>query len=341
MPGDREAIGGAREAPRRGAADRPQRPVADAAAYLAKADMPLLELLQELADQGYQFTTPGPLSHRRIRLRRSRRDAEAAEDVFGWNLPFRRSALGPRLVELMAAGGILRPHGERFVSALGVASVGEQLFLHSSMPREAKGHVFFGPDSYRFVDFLRAELPPLGPGARIADVGTGAGVGGIFTASRAPGSRLVLADVNPEALRLARINAAFAGLAPQLRQCDGVPAEDGPFEVVTANPPYVAGTGLTYSDGGGAMGAELSVSWAEAAMARLSPGGRLLLYSGSAIVRGQDGLKRALADIAERAGCSFRYRELDADVFPATLLHPRYWRAERIAAVGAVMVKRP
>ena len=57
-------------------------------------------------------------------------------------------------------------------------------------------------------------------------------------------------------------------------------------------------------------------------------------------MRGVDLLRPALAAIASAAGASLQYRELDPDVFPATLLRPQYWGVERIAAVGAVMVKR-
>ncbi|MDB5424145.1 MAG: hypothetical protein JWQ29_1561 [Phenylobacterium sp.] len=339
MRGEGRAEGDTRSATRRSNQDRgvrAERPLA-----LSAADHALLDLLRQLAEVGYQFTTPAPNTHRRVRLRRGHAKAANLQDVFGWSLPFEGHPVSPRLTELLAAGGALRTQGTLFTSTLGVASVGDQLYLHSALPCRDKAHVFFGPDSYRFVDFLRAELPVLGPGARILDIGAGAGVGGVFAARQARGSRLTLTDVNPEALRLSRINAAFAGLTPELRQCDGLPADDGPFEVVVANPPYIGGTGLIYSDGGGAVGAQLSLNWAASAVKRLSPGGRLLLYSGSAIVRGEDALRTELAGIADQAGCHFRYREIDPDVFPTTLFNPRYWGAERIAAVGAVMVKRP
>lgn len=302
------------------------------------ADAALLELLRRLSAAGYRFTTPAPVTHRRVLLRRGRVEARGLDDVFGWNLPFRRDAFGADLADLMAEAGILRTQGQLVASALRVASVGRLLFLHAGFPPAAADSVFFGPDSYRFVDFIRAELPALAPGASIVDVGCGAGVGGIFTQSLRPQARLTLADVNPRALRLARINAAFAGQSPRLCESDGL---DATVDLVVANPPYIGGaTGKTYSDGGGGLGRDVSVAWARAAAARLAPGGRLLMYSGAAIVKGQDGLRQALAAVADAAGFSFSYRELDADVFPATLLHRAYWRVERIAAVGCV-IDRP
>jgi SAM-dependent methyltransferase len=303
-------------------------------------DTALLGLLRRLGETSYQFTTPAPTAHRRILLRRGRVEARNHADLFGWNLPFRETTLEPDMLELMAAGGVLRQQGAVLISAVRVATVGEHLFLHTGFPVPKKGNVFFGPDSYRFVDFLRAELPQLAPGATVLDVGAGAGVGGIFAAGRLARPRVVLADVSPEALRFARINAAFSNLSPVLCQCDGLPTDAGPFDLVVSNPPYICGSGLTYSDGGGALGAERTIAWAKATLANLAPGGRLLLYSGSAIVRGYDAMQAALAESAKAAGCDFRYRELDPDVFPTTLLNRPYWKVERIAAVGAVMARR-
>ena len=74
-------------------------------------------------------------------------------------------------------------------------------------------------------------------------------------------------------------------------------------------------------------------------MGRLPAGGRLLMYTGSAIVEGRDRLKDELNAIATAEGGTLRYREIDPDVFGSTLAHPAYRRADRIAAVGAVLEK--
>jgi methylase of polypeptide subunit release factors len=155
-----------------------------------------------------------------------------------------------------------------------------------------------------------------------------------------PAARLILTDVNPLALTLARVNAAFAGLEAQTVTASGLDGVDGPIELAVANPPYIAGgPDQAYADGGDMLGGRLSLDWALAAARKLAPGGRLLLYTGSAIVGGRDALGEALQEGLAQEGCAVRYREIDPDVFGATLRRPAYRDVERIAAVGCVAVK--
>ena len=81
-------------------------------------------------------------------------------------------------------------------------------------------------------------------------------------------------------------------------------------------------------------GGALSLAMAKEAAQRLAPGGRLLLYTGSAIVDGRDALREALAEAMAQAGCSLAYREIDPDVFGEELDSPPYAEVERIAATG-------
>nr|QQZ51204.1 methyltransferase [Phenylobacterium glaciei] len=130
--------------------------------------------------------------------------------------------------------------------------------------------MFFGPDSYRFADFIRAEL---GHANRVVDIGAGAGVGGIVAARACPQAAIVLADINPQALRLARINAAAAVVSAEVIESDGLSKVTGAIDVAIANPPYLLGSGgRAYRDGGDLLGARLSLDWAKAAMARLPAG---------------------------------------------------------------------
>ena len=70
--------------------------------------------------------------------------------------------------------------------------------------------MFLAPHSYRFTAMLEQELGGAAAGLRIADVGTGAGVGGSWPPTFV-GGQAELSDINPLALRLARINLAHAG----------------------------------------------------------------------------------------------------------------------------------
>ncbi|WP_421932791.1 methyltransferase [Phenylobacterium sp.] len=298
-------------------------------------DEALVALLHALKVRDYRFVTPTPDTHRKVLWRLFQGGRHSLRDIFGWNRPFRSGDIDSEILDLMRAGGVLAERGPRLSSRVRVASLGEDLFLHSAFPPRAKDAVFFGPDSYRFADFLRAEL---GPAQRIVDIGAGAGVGGIAAARVCPQAAIVLADINPQALRLARINAAAAVVSAEIVESDGLTKVIGPFDTAIANPPYLLGSGgRTYRDGGDLLGARLSLDWARAALARLPAGGRLLLYTGSAIVEGRDRLKAELEAVATDLGASLRYREIDPDVFGGMLLHPAYRRVDRIAAVGAVM----
>ena len=82
----------------------------------------------------------------------------------------------------------------------------------------------------------------------------------------------------------------------------------GEFDVIIANPPYlVDASERTYRHGGGRLGRELSVRIAESALRRLAPGGRLLLYTGVAIVDGIDAFLEEMAPLLDGAGCLWRY----------------------------------
>jgi methylase of polypeptide subunit release factors len=175
----------------------------------------------------------------------------------------------------------------------------------------------------------------------LVDIGTGAGVGAVVAAGCCPRAEVIGTDINDRAVHLARVNAAHAGVRMDCVETSGLDAVSGPLDLVTANPPYIGtSSGRTYRDGGGMLGAELSLEWAEAAVQRLAPGGCLLLYTGSAIVDGQDRFRTALQEMLDREACELRYQEIDPDVFGSQLKHPAYVEAERIAAVGAVVIKR-
>ena len=314
-------------------------------AALTSPEQAAVDLLNALDALDYAFTTVTPETHRRVVARPTMRQARSLRDVFGWSLPFEESVLPPELFALLKAARALRETAAGWKATVRVSTVRDCLFLHSAFPTVADDSVFLGPDTIRFADFILAELgPTAGSGTgttRLVDIGAGAGVGGII-AARAIGSgvRTELVDINARALSHARVNAAHAGASVHTYESDGVAAVPPGFDLAIANPPFIIDEdGPAYRAGGGMHGAELSRDWALAAAAKLAPRGRVLLYTGSAIVAGEDALRTALDAELPAAGCTLRYRELDPDIFGEELDGPAYADVERIAAIGAVITR--
>ena len=303
------------------------------------ADAALLGLLRELRAAGYHFVTPSPETHRRVIARKENASA-SLRDAFGWSLPFDLAILSPELRISLVDAGVVVPAGALWRSRVRVSSLGDRLILHSAYPTVERESVFFGPDSYRFAAFLRTELPRAGSVRRLVDVGCGAGAGAIVAAAYTPGARLTLTDINPTALRFARVNTQDAGIEIELLEGSGLKPVRGTIDLCIANPPFMADAGhRAYRDGGGMRGAALSIDWALEAAERIKPGGRILLYSGSAIVAGRDRLGETLAERLPAFGCTLRYEEIDPDIFGEQLDQTGYDEVERIAAVGAVITK--
>jgi hypothetical protein len=84
-------------------------------------------------------------------------------------------------------------------------------------------------------------------------------------------------------------------------------------------------------------GGEMAVAMTRMAAARLAPGGRLILYTGAAIVNGRNALCEAIGRLAEEGRLAFSCRELDPDVFGEQLARPGCRDVERIALVAATL----
>jgi len=310
------------------------------AAISDSEDMALLDMVRLLKDLDYRFVTPTPATHARVVARPDHRQAADLRDIFGWSLPFAPELPPQPVLECLRAARAVTAEGPLLRSRVRVSSLRGALYLHSAYPTDQEDSVFFGPDSYRFAALIAAELEarPLPPDARIADIGGGAGVGALVAARACPGASVCMTDVNPAALRLARINAAVAGLPIETIRGSGLAGVTRPFDLVTLNPPYIIDeAGRTYRDGGGMHGGELSLDLTLEALESLADGGRLLLYTGSAIVKGEDALRDSLAGEAARRGLTLDYREIDPDVFGEELEKPQYRDVERIALIAATI----
>jgi methylase of polypeptide subunit release factors len=307
------------------------------APLLPFGDAALSRLLAYLRSQNYRYTTITPLSHQRVLARRGGTGGATLRDLFGWNLPCDRHAIPAELTRMLEEANLLEPVGPHWRSKVRVSSIDDALFLHSAYPTEQEDAVFFGPDTYRFVRFMRQALAasPLPRGARILDIGCGSGAGGLMLARQCQDAELVLNDINPLALRYSGINADGLGLDATLVKGDSLAAVQGEFDLIIANPPYLVDKeARTYRHGGDDLGRSLGLRMATEAAGRLAPGGRLLFYTGVAIVDGQDPLIAELEPALRNAGLTWRYEEIDPDVFGEELVQPAYETVDRIAAIG-------
>ena len=304
-------------------------------ATVDRRDQALVELGHALGREGYRFVTSTPETHRRVLARSHGAEARTLRDVFGFSRPFSATLLPATMLDLLRAAEVLGQRGSLLASTIRWSSLGDALYVHSAYPTTGENDVFFGPDTYRFAAFLDAN--PVS--ARHAvDVGCGAGAGGLSLASRA--DRLTLADVNRAALRFSRINAAVAGVTNvTFAESDVMNGVAGEVDLIVANPPYLVDDDQrAYRHGGAHHGAELSMRIVREPLARLSPGGTLLVYTGVAIVDGRDPFFEAIAPLARDH--ALHYTELDPDVFGEELERPAYADVERIAVVG-LRVDRP
>jgi release factor glutamine methyltransferase len=77
------------------------------------------------------------------------------------------------------------------------------------------------------------------PAPRIVDVGTGSGAIALALKQERPDADVTATDSSPDALALARENAAATGLDLRLVLGDLLDGVTGPFALVVSNPPYV------------------------------------------------------------------------------------------------------
>jgi SAM-dependent methyltransferase len=305
----------------------------------------LVALGERLRAVGYSFITPTPATQQVVNGRTSSAQAYTLAQIFGWSRPFAPDILPADLTALCQAAAVLAPAGPGLLRAtVRWSSCAGGLFVHSAFPTDDQNAVFFGPDSYRFVTFLQRAIQHRGivAGAvprRLVDVGCGTGVGALALADRM--DAIVLADINPRALWLAavnaRLNAPLAEVALVLS--DVLASVDGAFDVIIANPPYLADEqGRTYRDGGGTLGLGLCARITEAAVGRLAPGGRFVLYTGTPVVAGRPLVCDQLDGMLRADGGSWSWELLDPDVFGEELARPAYAAAdvEQIAVYGLV-----
>ena len=165
------------------------------------------------------------------------------------------------------------------------------------------------PESELLVETALAQLGDRAGRWAIADVGTGSGCLAIALARELPRARVTATDICPDALAVARRNAARHGVADRLAfhhtdLLDGLP---GPFDLIASNPPYVPDAAIdtlapevrdhepATALQGGPDGLDTVRRLVAAAADRLRPGGWLVMEVGA----GQSG---AAANIGRGTG---------------------------------------
>jgi release factor glutamine methyltransferase len=149
------------------------------------------------------------------------------------------------------------------------------------------------------------------PGS-VLDLGTGCGAIALVLKRQLPQARVVAVEASAAALAVARRNAAALSLDVDLRHGRWfAPVAGERFDVIVANPPYVAEGDPHLAQGdlrfeprsalaGGADGLDAIREIVRGASAHLEPGGRLLLEHGL----GQDAAVRQLLEEAGLEGAT-------------------------------------
>ena len=175
------------------------------------------------------------------------------------------------------------------------------------IPRPETEHVI---ETVLELASLGRALSPATP-LRVADVGAGSGCIALALAKELPSAEIHATDISPEALEVARANAARLQLAGriQFHQTDllaGLPEQS--FDFVVSNPPYVGDSeagqvqlevrkfeprGAVFA---GPTGVEVVERLVPQAQAALKPGGWLVMEISGGIAEGVRGLLVGWAD---------------------------------------------
>ncbi|OEZ59895.1 peptide chain release factor N(5)-glutamine methyltransferase [Duganella sp. HH105] len=125
--------------------------------------------------------------------------------------------------------------------------VGQREFF--GLPFEVNGAVLIPrPDTELLVELALDRLPPQG---RLLDMGTGSGAIAVALAHTRRDAAVTALDVSPEALAVARRNAAANGAQVNFLHSDWYAALQGqpPFDLIVSNPPYIASGDRHLSEG--------------------------------------------------------------------------------------------
>ena len=229
--------------------------------------------------------------------------------------------------------------------------IGERLnrlyYIHSAFPTTESDAVFFGPDTYFFLDFLTREssyLPAERP-RTVVDVCCGSGAGAIHLARRLPNSQVLGLDLNPKALSLGKINAKMADCYVSFAESDLFAAvkSQKDIDLIVSNPPYIASAGNDipmYAAGGAQQGLDLPLRIVKEGIEALANRGLVMIYTGVPISYRKPGHDPFLEQLRKIEGAELvSYKIIHPDMFGEELSSPAYADTGRIQVIGAVLRK--
>ena len=202
-----------------------------------------------------------------------------------WLIAHAEEAAGPKVERTFAALATRRREGEPIAYILGTREFYGIEFLVTPavlIPR---------PETELLID-LALERLPAEAAARVLDLGTGSGAIAVTLGKARPRARVTAVDLDYAALEVARANAGRQGVSVRFFCGDWFGALQGErFDLVVANPPYVAATDPHLAQGdvryeprralvGGADGLDCIRAIVAAAGAHLEPGAWLLFEHG-------------------------------------------------------------
>ena len=243
----------------------------------------------------------------------------------------------PGLVDRLAAEGILAHGGGRVAARLAVRPHGDPAFDDPAPADPAPDHPGGGQALWVISDLTPgmdgaphavssdhvlgitaastslAGLTLRHPVGSALDLGTGCGLQALRLAAHA--RRVVATDVNPRALRIARLNAALNG-ADAIEVRDGsffAPVADERFDLIATNPPFVIspGTGerLVYRDSG-LPGDQVVEHVVRTAPRHLHPGGWCQVLANWVVHEGRDWDERLAGWVDEQCDAFVVQREV-------------------------------
>jgi len=154
--------------------------------------------------------------------------------------------------------------------------------------------IFFGDKIFYVLEgvyepaedtFLLAENLRVKSGDEVLEVGTGCGILSVLSAFKA--ERVIAIDINPYAVRCAKLNATVNGVSEKMDiicgDLSGLLKENGLFDLILFNAPYLPTEEnepkdwIDYAWSGGKRGRELIDRFIYSASKYLKPDGRILL----------------------------------------------------------------